>query len=438
MTTHEAITVGLTVACLVLASLFAAIEESFQAITKGRARKLADDGVPGAQRVVEIAEDAAPTVSTALFLRLTFEVLGVLLLADIMYGYIEPLLWRLLATGAIAVVVLFVLGGVLARTLGRQHATAIALRFSPLMNVLTTVLFIIPQVMIWFGNWITPGRGFPDGPFASEDELREYVDMAEQSNQIEAGERKMIHSVFELGDTLVREVMVPRPEIVYIEATKTLRQALSLALRSGFSRIPVVGPGGLDDIAGILFLKDIVRRVYDNPDSQSQELVTAHMRPVTWCPDSKPVDDLLREMQNDHSHLVVIVDEFGGTAGLATIEDILEEIVGEIVDEYDDEIEPVVALGDGRYRVASRLSLDDLGDIFGLDTDDEDVDSVGGIMAKQLNRVPIPGATVVWEGLELVADRPLGRRNTVSTIVVRHLSPDETGAAGTDSQEDDA
>ncbi len=152
-----------------------------------------------------------------------------------------------------------------------------------------------------------------------------------------------------------------------------------------------------------------MKRVYDNPGAQTSEVVTSILRPATFCPDSKPVDDLLREMQLHRSHMVVVVDEFGGTAGLATIEDILEEIVGEIVDEYDDEAPPVTELSEGYYRVVSRLSLDDLGELFGLELDDDDVDSVGGIMAKQLNKVPIPGSIVNWEGLELIADRPTGR-----------------------------
>ncbi len=410
---------------VVAATLFSTIDAAFQTVTKGRANKLVEDGVPGAQRVLQIAEDSAPTVTTALFLRLVCEVVAILVTADLLYGRFESLGARLLVVGAGAVVVMFVVVGVGARTIGRQHAAAVAVRTAGLMNVLSTLLFFIPQVMIVLGNWVTPGRGFPDGPFASEGELREYVDMAERSNQIEADERKMIHSVFELGDTLVKEVMVPRMEVVYIEAGKTLRQATSLALRSGFSRIPVVGPGGLDDILGILYLKDVMKRVYDHPSSQSSETVTTLMRPVMWCPDSKPVDDLLRQMQGTHSHLVVVVDEFGGTAGVATIEDILEEIVGEIVDEYDDEPQAVTDLGEGRYRVSSRLPLGDLGDLFGLDLDDDDVDSVGGILAKLLNKVPIPGAAVRWEGLELVADRPTGRRHQVGTVLARRLGENE-------------
>ena len=210
---------------------------------------------------------------------------------------------------------------------------------------------------------------------------------------IESGERRMIHSVFDLGDTIVREVMVPRTDMVFIEEYKTLRQAVSLALRSGFSRIPVIRDG-LDDVVGVLYLKDVIKRVYDTPDAQTTERVGSMMRKPVWCPDSKPVDELLQEMQAKRVHLVIVVDEFGGTAGMATIEDILEEIVGEITDEYDEENTDITPLGEGRYRVSSRLPVDELGDLFGLKLDDEDVETVGGLMAKQLNKVPIAGSVV--------------------------------------------
>ncbi len=420
--------IGLTVGFVLLAAVFALIDAAFATMSKGRAKHLADEGVPAADRVLQILADPGPTRATAEFLVLTFESLAVATIASWAFSAFTSLTAGVLVTALISVVLLFIVATVGGRTLGRQHATSVTLRTARLMSVLTTVLFFAPQIMIVLGNVITPGRGFPDGPFASEDELREYVDRAEASNQIEAEERRMIHSVFDLGDTIVKQVMVPRPEVVFIEENKTLRQATSLALRSGFSRIPVVGPGGLDDILGILYLKDVMKRVYDNAGAQTSEVVTSIMRQATFCPDSKPVDDLLREMQLHRSHVVVVVDEFGGTAGLATIEDILEEIVGEIVDEYDDEIAPVTELSEGYYRVVSRLSLDDLGELFGLELDDDDVDSVGGIMAKQLNKVPIPGAVVVWEGLELIADRPTGRRNQIGTVLVRRESDAEDQA----------
>ena len=418
--------IALLVVFLIMAAFFAAIEEAYSTLTRGRAGKLVEDEVKRADTVAQIAADPAPTVSTSLFLRLIGEVGFTVVLVDVFLTRFQTPVWPLVGAAGLAVVVLFVFVWVSARTLGRRHTTGVALATCGLMRVLTTVLFFIPHLMILLSNIITPGRGFPDGPFASEDELRQYVDMAEASNQIEADERKMIYSVFDLGDTLVREVMVPRPDVVYIESGKTLRQALSLALRSGFSRIPVTGAKGLDDIIGICYLKDIVKRVYDKSDAQSLEQVDSLLRPVTWCPDSKPADDLLREIQAAHTHMVVVVDEFGGTAGVATIEDLLEEIVGEIQDEFDQEIDPVTEVSEGVYRVSSRLSLADLGDLFGMELDDEDVDSIGGILAKKLNKVPIPGSTLVWEGLEMTADQYAGRRHQISTILIHRASAEDS------------
>ena len=190
------------------------------------------------------------------------------------------------------------------------------------------------------------------------------VDLAEASSVIESDESKMIHSVFELGDTFVREVMVPRTDVVYIERTKTWRQAMSLFLRSGFSRIPVAGED-LDDIIGFVYLKDVSKRVFDRQDAQTTEHVDSVMRPVFHVPDSKPVDDLLREMQAQRRHIAVVVDEYGGTAGIVTIEDILEEIVGEITDEFDTEEAGVEELPDGSKRVSARFPVDDLDEILG-------------------------------------------------------------------------
>ena len=292
---------------------------------------------------------------------------------------------------------LFVVVGVGPRTIGRQRSEVIALSTAGIVLVLGRIMGPLPKLLILIGNAITPGKGFSEGPFSSEAELREMVDLAEASSLIESGESKMIHSVFELGDTSVREVMVPRTDVVYIERTKTLRQAMSLFLRSGFSRIPVVGED-LDDIVGFAYLKDISKRVFDRQAAQTTEQVESMMRPVFHVPDSKPVDDLLREMQAERRHIAVVVDEYGGTAGIATIEDILEEIVGEITDEFDSEEASVEELPDGSRRVPSRFPVDDLDEILGVDIDDDEVDSVGGLMAKYLGKVPIPGSTVEVAG----------------------------------------
>jgi CBS domain containing-hemolysin-like protein len=301
----------------------------------------------------------------------------------------------------------------------------VALAMSGPLLFLTRLLGPLSRLLILLGNALTPGKGFREGPFATEAELREMVDLAEAGRIIESGERQMIHSVFELGDTVVREVMVPRTDVLYIEQHKTLRQFQSLALRSGFSRIPVVGDGGLDDVIGIAYLKDVDRRVYDDREAESVVEVGAVVRPALFVPDSKPADDLLREMQAHRTHMAVVVDEYGGTAGLVTIEDILEEIVGEITDEYDAAEDTVQAVEDGVMRVSSRLHVDDLGELFGIELSDDDVDTVGGLMAKQLGRVPIPGAEVDVGDLHLVAEGPAGRRNRIGTIRVSRITSAE-------------
>ncbi len=280
----------------------------------------------------------------------------------------------------------------------------------------------MPRLLILIGNAITPGRGFSEGPFATEAELRELVDLAEASSVIESGERQMIHSVFELGDTIVREVMVPRTDVVFIERSKTLRQAISLALRSGFSRIPVVGEN-LDDVVGVVYLKDVTKRVYDRHEAETTERIEQVMRPALYVPDSKPVDELLREMQAERMHIAIVVDEYGGTAGLVTIEDMLEEIVGEITDEYDVARVEVERLPDGSARVSSRYPVDDLEEISGVAVEDDDVDSVGGLMAKHLGRVPIAGSVVEVHGLRFEAEAPSGRRNRIGTVLVSRLEP---------------
>ena len=410
---------------VVLAGLTTAAEAALYSFSKARADRLVADGVPGAARVRKIADDPPRYLNTALLLRTIFEISAIVLVALVVFGIFPSTTERVLITAGSMIVISYIFWGVAPRTLGRQHADKIACAAAGPLVAVTRVLGPLPRLLIMIGNALTPGRGFVDGPFATEAELRELVDFAEASAVIESGERKMIHSVFDLGNTIVREVMVPRTDMVFIEEHKTLRQAVSLSLRSGFSRIPVIRDG-LDDVVGVLYLKDVIKRVYDSPGTQSTERVGPMMRPPVWCPDSKPVDELLQEMQAKRVHLVIVVDEFGGTAGMATIEDILEEIVGEITDEYDEENTDITELGEGRYRVSSRLPLDELGDLFGLELDDEDVETVGGLMSKLLNKVPIAGSVVQFEGLELLAERSTGRRNRIGTVVVSRVHAEST------------
>ena len=299
------------------------------------------------------------------------------------------------------------------------------------MRWLGRALNPLASLLILIGNAVTPGRGFREGPFATQVELRELVDLAEQRGVVESGERQMIHSVFALGDTIAREVMVPRTDMVWIEGTKTLRQALGLFLRSGFSRIPVIGEN-VDDVLGILYLKDVIRRIEGDFDGDEEVPVADVMRDATFVPESKPVDDLLSEMQAARTHLVVVVDEYGGTAGLVTIEDILEEIVGEITDEYDNERPPIEHLDNGAVRVAARVPVEDLSELFDVDLPTDEVETVGGLLAQALGRVPIPGAEATVDGLHMVAEGVVGRRNRIDTVLVRRADRDN------DSQNDDS
>jgi CBS domain containing-hemolysin-like protein len=434
MTSHDWGQLVVALVLVVPAALLAASEAALSSISKARADRLCEEGRPGAARLRKLADDPPAYLNTALFVRTVLEISATVLVAIVVFTNIS-VTWEagLIAAGSM-IVISFVFWGVAPRTLGRQHADSVSLAAAGPLRLLTTVLGPLPRLLIMIGNALTPGKGFVDGPFSTEAELRELVDLAETSAVIDSGERRMIHSVFDLGNTIVREVMVPRTDMVFVEEHKTLRQAVSLCLRSGFSRIPVIRDG-LDDVVGILYLKDVIKRTYDAPDAQSKERVGSMMRPVSWCPDSKPVDELLKEMQLKRVHLVVVVDEFGGTAGMATIEDILEEIVGEITDEYDEEPTDVTPLGEDSYRISSRLPLDELGELYGLELDDEDVETVGGLMAKQLNKVPIPGSVVEHAGLELVAERSTGRRNRIGTVLVtRQKDPEADPAAEVETE----
>ena len=277
MTDIEWFELAVATACVLLAALVVTAEAALQSFSKGRAQRLLDEGRGGAQKLVDITQDPAPTLNTLLFVRILAETVAIVLVSLFIFGRFAATWERVLYSVGIMVLVSFILLGVAPRTMGRQNVDAVALAAARPVAVLTAVLGPIPQVMILIGNALTPGKGFADGPFSSEAELRELVDFAEASDMIEADERKMIHSVFDLGDTIVKEVMVPRTQMVYIERTKTVRQAVSLALRSGFSRIPVIGDD-LDDICGVLYLKDAIRRMYDNPRAQATETVESLMR----------------------------------------------------------------------------------------------------------------------------------------------------------------
>ncbi len=420
MTAYLLFLAGLLV---VLGGLAAGAEAALARVSRVAADELLRESRRGAQRLQQVLEDPARYLNLLTLLRVTAELVATVLVTVAMMDVFDKTWQVVLVASGSMVVVSYIAIGVSPRTLGRQHPAPVALAGARFVHPLARVLGPLPQLLILVGNALTPGKGFAEGPFASEAELRELVDLAEENQLIEDRERVMIHSVFELGDTIVREVMVPRTDVVFIERDKTLRQALSLALRSGFSRIPVIGEG-TDDVVGVAYLKDIVRRTYVHREGESVEKVESVMRPAVFVPESKPVDELLREMQAQQTHVAIVVDEYGGTAGLVTIEDVLEEIVGEITDEYDVETPMIEELPDGVLRVSTRLHLDELSERLGIELEDDDVDTVGGLLAKHLGRVPIPGAQVWLHGVELTAESAHGRRNRIGTVLVRQVSDD--------------
>ena len=408
---------------VVVAGFLVAAETAIGRVSRARADELTHQGVRGAARLRPLLDDRARYVNVLLFLHMALFVAATVLVTKAFLDVIGgPLWWQLLAAALVMIVVDYVVLGVAPRTLGVQHADRIAVRWAAPARFLAVLLSPLARLLILLGNALTPGKGYREGPFASQAELRELVDLAEASDVIEDDERQMIHSVFELGDTFARELMVPRTDMVFIEQNKTLRQAISLALRSGFSRIPVVGEN-VDDIVGVLYLKDIVRRTFEHHESEQTERVASLMRPAFMVPDSRRADELLRDMQAAHVHIAVLVDEYGGTAGIVTIEDVVEEIVGEISDEYDTEVPEVERLAQGAYRVHARMHVEDFADLIGvvLDGEEEGVDTVGGLLAKRLGRVPIPGARITVEDWDLTAESSAGRRNRIGTVLAEPI-----------------
>ena len=405
---------------LTFAGFLAASESALTSISRIVVEEL--EGKRGGALLRKYSQQPARYLNVILLVRKLCEFTATVLLAVILLrNYSSAQAMAL--TVAIMVVLSYVVVGVGPRTLGKQQPHKYARYGIIVAYALAFLLGPVTKLLIAVGNALTPGKGFRSGPFTSEAELRDLVDQAHERGLVESDEHEMIHSVFELGDTLVRELMVPRTDMVWIEKDKTLRQGLSLALRSGYSRIPVVGTGP-DNIIGIVYVKDLARRALDHHDAEQSENIEQHMRPATFVPEIKMADELLKEMQRNQIHLAVVVDEYGGTAGIITIEDIIEEIVGEIEDEFDDGDDDFVWLSPDKARANASLHIEDLADELKIEiseSDFEDVDTIGGLMAQKLGRVPIAGSTVSLHGWSITSERPLGRRRRISSVLIERL-----------------
>ena len=408
------------IALLAFAGFLAASESALTSISRIVVEEL--EGKRGGALLRKYSAQPARYLNVILLVRKLCELTATVLLASILLRN-YPSAQAMALTVFIMVVLSYVVVGVGPRTLGKQQPHKYARYGIIVAHGLAFILGPVTKLLITVGNALTPGKGFRSGPFTSEAELRDLVDQAHERGLVESDEHEMIHSVFELGDTLVRELMVPRTEMVWIEKDKTLRQGLSLALRSGFSRIPVVGTGP-DNIIGIVYVKDLAKRALDHHEAEQSENIEQHMRPANFIPEIKMADELLKEMQRDQIHLAVVVDEYGGTAGIITIEDIIEEIVGEIEDEFDDGEDNFTWLSPDKARANATLHIQDLAAELKIEiseSDFEDVDTIGGLMAQKLGRVPIAGSTISLNGWSITSERPLGRRRRISSVLIERL-----------------
>lgn len=418
---------------LVSAMIFAASEFSIAKLTHAAVEDLIEDDKKNARALFKLVDQRRLVIFVLRGVRTFLQVVFAVSMATIALHFSHY--WWLGGLVAIVVVTIaqFLANSIIATRWAQRNPTGITLFFTPLMTRLVSIAhFFSPAAQKVKAYLPQSERTEAEMRADMADELREMVDRVGETEGFEEEDREMLRSVFELGHTLVREVMVPRTEMLTIAFDVPARKALRLFVRSGFSRLPVIGED-TDDVRGILFFKDVVQRL-ENHDGDHELRADQMMRPAEFTIEMKPVDDLLRQMQSEHFHLAMVVDEYGGISGLVTLEDIIEEVVGELTDEHDrNTIEPE-EISPGVWRVPSRFSISELGELWGLELEDEDVDSVGGLLAKAIGRVPLPGATGDMLGVHMVAEEARGRRRQVGTIVCSYV-PETPSEDSEDQQE---
>jgi len=424
------IVLGLAALVLVAASGGLALAET--ALTRMnlvRALTLQEQGRRGSAQLARLMERPERWLNPLLLLTLACQLVAATLVGYVADDVFGP--WGVAAATAFEVVFIFVVAEAVPKTWAIQHGDRAAIWSAPPVDALARFppLRLLARGLIGIANVLTPGRGLTRGPFVSEQELLTMADVAVAEEVIEGGERALIHSIIEFGDTVVREVRVPRPDMVAVEADRTISQVLELAIAEGYSRIPVFDDG-IDDIIGIVFTKDLIRTARGG---DADAPVRTAVRPAHFVPETKRVSELMREMQGEKFHMAIVVDEYGGTAGLVTLEDLIEELVGEIVDEYDVE-EPLIEwLPNGDSRVNARMPVDELNDLLHAHLpESDDWDSVGGLLLNVLGHVPATGEFADVAGWRLTAERVQGRRiGRVRLTRVGEEEPvDEDGGAG--------
>jgi CBS domain containing-hemolysin-like protein len=412
--------IGVILLLIFLAAILAAAEVATTRVNKIRARHWAEEERRGAATLVKIVENPSPYLSAVLLLLLLFHLTGTTM-ATVVAIRVFGDIGEIVAT-AVMTLVLFVFAEVTPKTFAVQHTERVALFLAPLIYFLGRALGPVARGLIGFANIILPGKGLPEGPFVTEQELRALAEVASEEESIEEGEKELIHSIFEFGDTIVREVMVPRPDIVAVDVKKTLRQVQEVLIRHGYSRLPVYREQ-LDDIVGILYAKDVLKAIHQRKsDAAVEDLV----RKAHFVPESKKVAELLREMQREKFHIALVTDEYGSVNGLVTLEDLLEELVGEITDEYDREEPQIEPVDEDTFRVDARVSIDDLNEILEAKLPDTEWDTVGGLIQGLLGAIPRQGEEVTFEHFRFVAERVKGRR--IGKVLVQRLPQQDAKA----------
>jgi CBS domain containing-hemolysin-like protein len=412
----DAVVVAVIVALLLFAALLALAEMSIARTSKVKAHHLADQKKPGSSQLLEVVGDPAPYLNIVLLLTLIAHLGGTALATKLALDAFGTG-GEAVAT-AVMTFLVFVFAEVAPKTYAVMHTERTALLIARPVYYVGKLLRPIGRLLILIANVIIsplPGRTLPKGPFVTEEEIRHMVDVAEEEQEIEEEERELIHSVFEFGDTVVREVMVPRPDMVTAPADATVDEVLETIVKAGYSRIPIY-EGDNDNIVGVLYAKDLLKRVHE---SKGDLKVSSLARAPLFVPEQKRVSDLLREMQEQRVHMAIVIDEYGGTAGLVTIEDLIEEIVGEIVDEYDQEEPLVEPLDEDSIRVDAKMSIDEVNEMLKVELPHEEWDTVGGLVFGLTGRVPLPGERVRFDSLEFLTERVTGRR--IQKVVITKL-----------------
>ncbi len=425
-----------TVIVLFVLSIWLAVAETaFVRMNRIRAIALEEEGSKRAGHLVVMLEHPEQTLNVVLLLVLVSQLTSATLIGVLLEGTAGAL--GVVIGIVLQIVLFFVIGEVAPKTYAVQHTERAALAVTPFLWFFTNFapLRWLSSLLIGVANVVLPGKGLKQGPFVTEEEIRTMADVAADEDSIETEERRLIHSIFEFGDTVVREVMLPRPDMVAIDASDSIEDAITRAIDRGYSRLPVCEEGSTDDIIGLVYLKDLVRRARAGEGGQE---VRVAVRPANFVPEQKRVAELLREMRTRQFHMAIVIDEYGGTAGLVTLEDLLEEIVGEIADEYDVELPAVERLADGTVRVRGSTPIDDVSEELGTDLPDAEWDTVGGLILNLLGHVPEEGEVVQFDGIEFRIERVQGRR--IASVRITHVvpAPDADSGAGSERPVADA